>query len=44
MQGIQQFHEKFVLAPADKASNNVIVVWRIYYIDTLKSELSTAKT
>ena len=25
-QGIQQFHEKFVLAPADKASNNTIAV------------------
>ena len=25
-QGIQQFHERFVLAPADKASNNAIVV------------------
>ena len=25
-QGIQQFHEKFVFAPADKASNNAIVV------------------
>ena len=25
-QGIQQFHEKFVLAPADKAGNNAIVV------------------
>ena len=25
-QGIQQYHEKFVLAPADKASNNAIVV------------------
>ena len=25
-QGIQQFHEKFVLAPADKANNNAIVV------------------
>ena len=25
-QGIQKFHEKFVLAPADKAANNVIVV------------------
>ena len=24
--GIQQFHEKFVLAPADKAGNNAIVV------------------
>ena len=27
-----------------KASNNAIVVRRLYYIDTLKSELSTAKT
>ena len=35
-QGIQQFHEKFVLAPADKASNNAIVVWRLYLFDTLK--------
>ena len=43
-QGIQQFHEKFVLAPADKADNNAIVVWRLHYINTLKSELSTAKT
>ena len=43
-QGIQQFHEKFVLAPDDKASNNAIVVLRLYYIDTLKSELSTATT
>ena len=25
-QGIQKFHEKFVLAPADKASNSAIVV------------------
>ena len=25
-QGIKQFHEKFVLVPADKASDNAIVV------------------
>ena len=25
-QGIQEFHRKYVLAPADKASNNVVVV------------------
>ena len=25
-QGIQQFHEKFVMAPDDKASNNAIVI------------------
>ena len=43
-QGIQQFNEKCVWAPADKASNNAIVVLRLYYINFLKSELSTAKT
>ena len=40
-QGIQQIHKQFVLAPIDKAGNNVLTV---YYIKTLKSELSTAKT
>ena len=29
----------FVLVPADKAANNVVVVWRLYYINTLKLEL-----
>ena len=43
-QANHQFHEKFVSAPADKACNNAIVVRRLYYINTLKSELSTAKT
>ena len=33
----------FVLAPADKAANNVVVVWKRYYINTLKQELSTAE-
>ena len=32
------------MATADKASSNAFVVWRLYYIDTLKSELSTART
>ena len=36
-QGIQDFHGKYVLVPADKASNNVVVVWRFdgYIILTL---------
>ena len=38
-QGIQDFHMKYVLVPADKAANNVVVVWRLYYVDTLKLEL-----
>ena len=42
-QGIQEFHRKYVLAPADKAANNV-VVWRLYYINTLIQELGSTKT
>ena len=26
----------YVLGPADKPANNVVVVWRLYYINTLK--------
>ena len=33
-----------VLTPADKAANSVVVVWKKYYINTLKQELSTAYT
>ena len=29
----------FVLVPADKAANNLVVVLRMYYINTLKHEL-----
>ena len=25
--------------PADKAANNVVVVWRLYHVDTLEREL-----
>ena len=38
--GIQEFHRKYVLIPADKAANKVVVVWQLYYIKTLKQELS----
>ena len=43
-QGSQEFHRKYVLAPADKAANNIVVVWRLYYISTLKQELGSTKT
>ena len=33
-QGFQEFHRKYVLVPADKAANNVVVVWRPSYINT----------
>ena len=42
-QDIQDFHRKYVLVPADKAANNVVVVWRLQYINTLKQELSGTK-
>ena len=41
--GIEEFHRKYVLVPADKAANNVVAVWRLHYIDTLKQELSGTK-
>ena len=34
----------FVLAPADQAANNVVVVWKRYYINTLNQELNFART
>ena len=42
-QGIQEFHRKYVLVPADKAENNVVVVCRLHYINTLKHELNGTK-
>ena len=38
-QGIQEFHRKYVLVPAGKAANNVFVVCRLLYVNTLKQEL-----
>ena len=38
-QGIQEFHRKYVLVPADKAANNVVVVCRLHYVNALKQEL-----
>ena len=44
-QGSQEFHlfRKYVLVPADKAANNVIVVWWLYYINARKQELDGIK-
>ena len=42
-QGIQDIHRKYVLVPADKAADNVVVVWPLHYINTLKQELSGTK-
>ena len=43
-QDIQEFHRKYVLVPADKAANNIVVVWRLHYINTLKQELNGTNT
>ena len=43
-QGIQEFHRKYVFAPADKAANNFVVVWRRHYINTLIQEFVSTKT
>ena len=40
-QGIQEFHRKYVLVPANKpAKNVVVVVCRLHYINTLKQEFN----
>ena len=43
-QGIQEFYRKYVLAPAVKAANDVVVVWRLHYINTLIQEFGSSKT
>ena len=42
-QGIQEFHRKYVLVPADKGANNVVVVCQLHYINTLKQEFNGTK-
>ena len=42
-QGIQEFHRKYVLVPADKAANNVVVVCRLRYINILKQKVNGTK-
>ena len=37
--GVREFHGKYVLVPADKAANSVVVVCRLRCVDTLKQEL-----
>ena len=39
-----RLHDDFVLVPADKAANNVIVVCKKYYIETLIKELGINTT
>ena len=36
---LRKLHEDFVLVSADKAANNIIVICKKYYIETLIKEL-----
>ena len=36
---IQYFHDKYVIVPADKASNNIVFVCKSYYFECLIKEL-----
>jgi len=37
---LKEFHDKFVIVPADKASNNIIFICKAYYIQCLLNELN----
>ena len=41
---LAELHEDFVIAPIDKASNNVSIVCKQFYIDTLKGEIENSDT
>ena len=40
--GLAEIHEKFVVVPADKASNNIVFVCKTHYINCLMEELGTS--
>ena len=44
LDNLNKMHENFVLVPTDKASNNVIVVCKKYYLDVVIKELSLNNT
>ena len=41
---METLHSKYVFAPADKAANNVIIIWKRYYVEVLKEELNSTST
>ena len=41
---MEKLHRKYVFAPADKAANNVIIIWKRHYIEVLKGELNSTST
>ena len=43
LQYLKAFHKQFVLVPADKATNNIIVVCKKFYLEVMFSELNVGK-
>ena len=41
---MENLHRKYVFAPADKAANNVIIIWKRHYVEVLKGELNSTST
>ena len=41
---LNKLHENYVLVPADKAGNNIIVVCKKYYLDVVLKELESTNT
>ena len=41
---MEKLHRKYVFAPADKAANNVIIIWKRHYVEVLKEELNSTST
>ena len=37
---MEKLHRKYVFAPADKAANNVIIIWKRHYVEVLKGEIN----
>ena len=41
---MEKLHSKYVFAPADKAANNVIIIWKRSNVEVLKEELNSTST
>ena len=39
-----ELHRKYIFAPADKAANNVIIIWKRHYMEVFKGELNSTST
>ena len=39
---LQELHDKFVIVPTDKASNNITIICKQHYINCLRKELGTS--